>query len=189
VKILLIGAGGHARNIIELLAAAGHSLVGYVDPNACDWIGLPHWQHERDADALPGDVGVTLGIGGVTPQELKRRLDLLHGYSDRGRAAPALIHPGAMVSQSADIAEGAQIMAGAVVQANSRIGRGAIVNTGAIVEHDAILGDGVHLAPGAIALGAVKIGSFSMIGAGSVVLPGAAVPENWLVKASTRFPK
>ena len=42
MKILLIGAGGHARNVVEMLSTGGHELVGYVDPNACAWIQNPH---------------------------------------------------------------------------------------------------------------------------------------------------
>lgn len=189
MRILLIGAGGHARNILELLAAAEHAVIGYVDPNACSWIDRPHWQYESEADSLPEDVGVALGIGGVKPEELKRRDELLQRFRDRGRAAPVLIHPLAIVSKSAVIGEGAQIMAGAVLQANCRIGQSAIVNTGAIVEHDAAIADGVHVAPGSIALGAANVGAYSMIGAGAVILPGATVPESTLVKAGTRFPK
>jgi sugar O-acyltransferase (sialic acid O-acetyltransferase NeuD family) len=189
VKILLIGAGGHARNVREMLAAAEHALIGYVDPNTHSWIDRPHWRRESETDSLPEDIGVALGIGGVKPEELKRRLELLQRFRDRGRSAPALVHPLAIVSKSAVIGEGAQIMAGTVLQANCRIGQGAIVNTGAIIEHDAAIADGVHVAPGAIVLGAVDIGVCSMIGAGSVILPGATVPKYTLVKASTRFPE
>ena len=188
MKILLIGAGGHARNIIEMLSAAGHELVGYVDPNPCAWIEVQRWERESDTDALPADVGIVLGIGGVTPDELRKRGALLRRYLDRGRAAPPIVHPQAVVSRTASLGQGCEIMAGVVLQAACTIGEGAIVNALAFIEHDAIVGTGTHIAPGATVLGAVKVGAFAMIGAGAVVLPGASVPEGMLVRAATRYP-
>ncbi len=189
MKLILVGAGGHARNVIEMLPAAGHELIGYVDPNPCAWINRPHWKHESETKSLPKDVGVVLGIGGVTPDQLKKRMQLLNSYRGLGRAAPAIVHPQAIVSKSAVVGEGSHVMAGVVLQANSKIGAGVIVNTGAIVEHDAQVEDGVHVAPGAIVLGAVSVGACTMVGAGSVVVQSTKVPGATLIKAGTRFPE
>ena len=189
MKLILVGAGGHARNIVEMLASAGHELIGYVDPMPCSWIGLTHWRHDSETRSLPREVGIVLGIGGVTPDQLGKRMQLLQQYRDVGRAAPAVVHPQAIVSKYATVGEGTHVMAGAVVQANARIGAGAIVNTGAIVEHDARVDDGVHVAPGAIVLGAVSVGACSMVGAGSVIIQSSKVPAATLIKAGTRFPE
>ncbi len=189
MKLILIGAGGHARNVIEMLSPAGHELIGYVDPNPCAWIDRPHWKYESDTGSIPLDVGVVLGIGGVTPDQLKRRMEILRRYREDGRAAPCIVHPQAIVSKTAALGDGAQIMAGSMLQANCTIGHGAIVNTGAIVEHDAQIEEGVHVAPGAIVLGAVSVGAYAMVGAGSIVLQGASVPAATLVKAGSRFPQ
>jgi len=171
-----------------MLSAAGHELVGYVDPNPCEWIDARRWERESDTDSLPSDVGIALGIGGVTPDELRKRCELLWRYLGLGRAAPPIVHPRAVVSKTASLGQGCEIMAGAVIQAASTIGEGVIVNTGAIIEHGTTVGMGTHIAPGTIILGAVKVGAFAMIGAGAVVLPGACISEGALVRAATRFP-
>jgi sugar O-acyltransferase (sialic acid O-acetyltransferase NeuD family) len=188
MKIVLIGAGGHARNVVDMLTVLGHQLVGYVDARPTDWLSVPHYVCEADVDATDSSVGVSLGMGGVASIELHKRVSLLDRYQDRGRAAPPLAHPEAYISRSVTLGDGCQVMAGAMIQASSKIGRGAIVNTGVIVEHESHVGNGAHVAPGAILLGNVKIGDFAMVGAGAVVLPGATVPDGALIKAGTRFP-
>lgn len=183
MKLLLIGAGGHARVVHDALAASGFALFGYVDPRPSPWLDAPRHADDAAAAAVPADIGVALGLGGIAPKQLARRLALLRRYMARGRAAPAIVHPRAIVSDRAVIGHGVQIMAGAIVQAGASLGDGVIVNTGAMVEHDSTVGAGAHVAPGAIVLGGVRIGAGAMIGAGAVVLPGAAVRDGELVPA------
>lgn len=93
-----------------------------------------------------------------------------------------LIHPGAIVSPSAEIGVGSVIMAGAVIQAGARIGKHCIVNTAATVDHDCVLGDFVHIAPGAHLCGAVNIGSGALVGVGIGIEPGVIIPAWCVVK-------
>lgn len=186
--LVLVGAGGHARALVEALAAGGVAVSAYVDRAACAW--LPGAQRFESDDASEGHRadGFVIGIGAVNPDGLERRLDLFRRYAARGWKAPAVVHSAAIVSSSAALGEGCHILAAAVVQPGAAIGAAAIVNTGAIVEHDSMLGEGAHVAPGAIVLGGVRIGACTMIGAGAVVLPGASVPDRMLVPANTRYP-
>jgi acyl-[acyl carrier protein]--UDP-N-acetylglucosamine O-acyltransferase len=171
--------------VVEAQALAGAQLAGYIDPNPCDWLDGPRMD---DAALEPGQA-VVLGIGGIDPDQLARRLDLLGRYRGAGMAAPAVVHPAAWVSADARLEAGAIVLARAVVQPAAVIGCGAIVNTGAIVEHDSSIGDGSHVAPGAVVLGDCTVGAGCMIGAGAVVLPAATVPAATLVKAITRYPQ
>lgn len=189
MRLLLIGAGGHAQNVYESLTGAGHELAGYVDPRPCHWLHVPRWADDAAADAAAPEAGIALGIGGVVPAQLTARLALLDRYRARNRAAPAIAHPCATISPRAELGAGALAMAGAVVQPGCRIARGALINTGAVVEHDSDVGEGAHVAPGAVVLGLVRIGACAMVGAGAVILPGAAVPPGTLVKSGTVFPK
>jgi sugar O-acyltransferase (sialic acid O-acetyltransferase NeuD family) len=189
MRLLLVGAGGHARNVFESLIGAGHELAGYVDPRPCAWLPPPRWAGDAEAEGALPDAGIAMGIGGVTPAQLETRLALLDRYCKKGRIAPPIGHPRAVVSPGAEFGAGALIMAGAVVQAGCRIGRGALINTGAVVEHDSVVGEGAHVAPGAIVLGVVEIGPCAMVGAGAVILPGAQVPRATLVKAGCVYPE
>jgi sugar O-acyltransferase (sialic acid O-acetyltransferase NeuD family) len=185
MKCLLIGAGGHAKAIVEALNDRGSQIAGYVDPIASKWLGAPRLDEECGPSSISA---VVLGIGGVDPDGLVQRYTLLQSYIQRGFSAITVIHPAAFVSASATICQGAVILAGAIVQPNAKIGAGCIVNSGAIVEHDSCVDIGSHVAPGAVVLGNCTVGCFTMIGAGAVILPGASVPDYSLVPAATRFP-
>lgn len=186
--LVLVGAGGHARALVEALATLGMTLSAYVDRAECAWLPSLRRYDSDDASQDHDADGFVLGIGAVNPEGLARRLDLFRRYAARGWMAPAVVHPSAIVSGSARLGEGSHILAAAVVQPGAAIGAAAIVNTGAIIEHDSALGEGTHVAPGAIVLGGVRVGACAMIGAGAVVLQGASVPDRTLVPANTRYP-
>lgn len=98
------------------------------------------------------------------------------------------IHPSAVLSKSAQILEGSMVLGGVVVNAGSWIGRHVILNTGCTVDHHNVVNDFAHIAPGVhlggnvtvgagvlVGIGAtvinnIKIGKWSVIGAGSVVV-------------------
>jgi sugar O-acyltransferase (sialic acid O-acetyltransferase NeuD family) len=184
MRLLLVGAGGHARVVADTAGCCGHEIVAYAAPEQSVWLDGPR---VADSDAKPEDYdGFLLGIGGVIGEALVARWQIYAGYLDRGFTAVSLIHPRAVVSEVATIAPGAMVLPGAMLNAGAQIGEAAIVNTGAIVEHDARIGSGAHVAPGAIVLGGAQVGNSAMVGAGSVVLPGTEVVAEALVGALTR---
>ncbi len=180
---LLIGAGGHAKAVVEAATASLGELTAYIDPNPADWLAAA--QIRSDIDVKASTLPVIIGVGGVSVTQLLKRLALLDGYIGRGHNAPIIVHPQAYVSRLARLKAGSIILAGAVIQPGAEVGRGAIINTHAVVEHDSAIGDGAHVAPGAIVLGACHIGRCAMVGAGAVVLPGAVVADEMLVPALT----
>ena len=186
--VFLVGAGGHAKAIVDALNAQGIVIDAYVDPQPVSWLAARRFDDDETALADAAMRPIVFGLGGASPDTLSRRLALFERYRTAGCPALVVVHPGAQVSSSAQIGDGAIILAGAVVQPDAVIESGAIVNTGAIVEHDSRLGAGSHLAPGAILLGAASVGRCAMIGAGAVVLPDSRVPDGALVAAATRFP-
>ena len=95
-----------------------------------------------------------------------------------------LIHPSAIVSDSATIGEGSIIMAGAIIQPKASIGKHCIVNSGATLDHHCILGDYAHIAPGAHLCGAVHVGEGTLVGVGVGIAPQTTVPAWSIVKAA-----
>jgi UDP-perosamine 4-acetyltransferase len=185
VKVVLVGAGGHAKAVVEALLSNGDSVVAYVDPRPCTWLSAEHFQ--RDDEFSDRDVAAIIGVGGVTPGQLSRRLELAEAWKRRGFSLPTVVHPSAIVSQSARIEEGAQILTGAIVQPDVSVGSVSIVNAGAILIHDSSVGAGTHVGPGAVVLGGGKVGECCMVGSGAVVLPAGSVPDRRVVAAVTRW--
>jgi sugar O-acyltransferase (sialic acid O-acetyltransferase NeuD family) len=181
---LLIGAGGHAKAVVEAGRASFGDPTAYVDPNPADWLAVA--QIRSDLDVKESNLPVIIGVGGVCTAELVKRLELLDEYLARGHFAPVVVHPYAYVSHSARLESGTIVLAGAIIQPAVAIGRGVIVNTRAVIEHDSTIGDGAHVAPGAVVLGGCRVGRCAMIGANAVVLPGTSVADEALVPAMTR---
>jgi sugar O-acyltransferase (sialic acid O-acetyltransferase NeuD family) len=189
-EYLLVGSGGHAAGVREILLNAENTIAASVDPieppNAC---GM-HFLSDDDAikyfECRHRPV-LGVGIGGVRPDSLEKRLSILQKYLSAGFDAPPIIHKRACISPSAKLGQGVVVLAGAIVNANAVVETGAILNTGSISEHDAIIGAGTHVAPGAIILGSAVVGSCAMIGASSVILPGETVENSDLVRAQTRY--
>lgn len=184
LKLCLIGAGGHAKSVADAVKGSGHHIVAYCDRSSADWLDAIWIRDDADIAALPDDVALVLGIGGVTPMDLRQRSSIFTELKAT-RAAPAIIHARALISETAIIGDGAHIMVGSIINSGASIGDLAIINSGAIVEHDAVIGHGSHVGPGAIILGKAVVEPFAMIGAGAVVLPGHVVKAESVVRAAS----
>lgn len=181
--ILVLGAGGHGKAVLDLLLAHGRwRVAGVLDaaPRVASVLGVPVLGDESLLPALAGE-----GIGAAHPAigHNGQRLAAAERLETAGFALPALVHPAAHLGHGATLADGAVVMARAAVGPEARIGRLVLVNTGAIVEHDCVLEDGAHIAPGAVLTGGVRIGAGAMVGAGAVIRPGVTVGAGAIIGA------
>jgi sugar O-acyltransferase (sialic acid O-acetyltransferase NeuD family) len=188
VSVIGLGAGGHAKVMIEILrAAGGFHIVGLLDSNLkAKGEAVLGVTILGDDSVLPDFVmnGVAhffLGVGSVGDSTIRRRIYEM--AVAQGMQAVRAIHPWSVVSSSAEFGAGITVMAGAIINACSIIGVNVIVNTGAIIEHDCIIGDHSHVATGARLAGAVRVGRMSHIGAGATVRQGIEIGENAVIGA------
>ncbi len=188
MKVVGLGAGGHAKVVIEILRSHGsYELIGLLDPNPelqdRSVLGVPVL---GDDDLLPalkreGIRHFFVGLGSIGDTGPRQRLfELALQYQMK---PVNIIHPQAVISPSAVLGEGVTVMAGAVINACARLGVNVIVNTGAIVEHDCIVGDHVHIATGAQLASTVRVGKGAHIGADATVLQCVHIGESALVGA------
>lgn len=187
MNLILVGAGGHAKAVVEAVYSSDFKLAAYVDPKPSAWLSAVERFDSDDTVENQSADGIVLGLGAVSPEGLEERLALFDRYRTRGWEAPSLRHSSSVVSEDASMQPGSIALAASVVQPGAQIGEAAIVNTSAIVEHDSRIGRGAHVAPGAIVLGACDIGEGAMVGAGAVVLPGSVVPPRTLVPALSKY--
>ena len=184
--VLLLGGGGHARVLLDVLLRLGHRVVGYAALSRDDArIALPYLGCDDELlDQLdPSDFNAVLGIGMTRPEA--HRMRVLVAYEAAGVIFPALVAPGAIVHRDVALGDASVVFDGAVVVTGSQLGRGCIVNTNASVDHDCRLGDNVHVAPGATVCGGVTIGAHCLIGAGATLVHGIEVCSGVLIGAGT----
>lgn len=188
VRVVGLGAGGHAAVLIEALrAAGGYDIVGLTDPRSELWgtslLGVPvlggddELQRQYDRSVSHAFIGV----GGASDTGPRRRLHELaqaHGFE-----LASIVHPTAVVSPSARVGAGATLLPNAVVNAQAQLGENVLVNTGAIIEHDCRIGDHVHVATGARLASGVVVGAGAHVGAGSTVLEGRSIGSGAVVGA------
>jgi sugar O-acyltransferase (sialic acid O-acetyltransferase NeuD family) len=182
-RIVILGAGGHARVLIDLVREGYRDrvIVGTVDDNPsaeADCLGVPLIGASDQLPRLRAD-GIEealLGVGAVTNNGL--RAQLYRRLGDAGFHVPTLIHPRAAVEPSTRMLSGCQIFAGAIVGSNAALGENVIVNSGAVVSHDCVIGSHAHITPGAILAGGVSVGEMSVIGMGVTVYLGVRIGAN-----------
>jgi len=173
--IFIYGASGHGKVVADIIRCSGHTLVGWIDdkPSADTLL----WDQFR---SLHPDGTIALGIGENTARE-----SIAKKVGEAGYSLATLIHPSAVISDSAIIKEGSVIMPLAVVNADAHIGEGCIVNSGAIVEHDCVLENYVHLSPNATLAGGVQIKNRTHVGMGALILQNITVGAGSIVAAGS----
>jgi sugar O-acyltransferase (sialic acid O-acetyltransferase NeuD family) len=173
------------RDLIEMLSAAEDlEALCVVDdglPAGERVLGVPVAGGRGTLAALAA-AGLGRAVNGIGAIGRPRaRMEIHRMLEDHGLALPVLVHPGALVSPSAGVGDGAQVHAGAVVSSRAEVGRGVIVNSGAIVSHDCRVADHVHLAPGSVLAGDVHVGEGALVGMGATVALGLAIGARALV--------
>ncbi len=192
MELVIIGAGGHGKVVLDIVRAAGrYEPVAFLDADPAV------------AGASVGGVPVLGGPVNLLPR-LRQQERVRHaivaigdnrarlGYAQLLRAhgfEPVnAVHPTAFVSPTATLGLNVVVAPNASIITDARIGDSAIVNTAAVVDHECEFAAGVHVGPGARLAGRVRvatgafvglganviqcrsIGRFAMVGAGAVVL-------------------
>ncbi len=167
--VIVVGAGGHSKNVVAGLQALSLPIAGIVDDD----------QSRLDTRVLgvavigtvnPGTVGGYRGVLAVGSNAERRRLASLLDCE-----WVTVLHPRAFVDNSAKIGSGTVVMAGAVIQPDVVIGKHAIIGVGATVSHDCVIGDFAHIAPGVNLAGGVVVAEGGFIGVGAAVIPGVRI--------------
>lgn len=182
--LIVFGSGGHARVVVEAVRAgtpgrplvilddspeaASRSVLGVAASGTREWLG----------SNLP-EAPVALGIG-----DNHARAELLDWLVGQGRAVETVIHPSAIVGETAKIGAGAFLAAGSII-AGACIGRAAIINTAASVDHDCNIGKAAHIGPGVRLCGNVRVGARTLVGVGSAVRPGITIGADVTVGAGS----
>lgn len=189
LPVILLGAGGHAKVVLDLLQALDRQILGICDPTlaaqgAKAWRGLPVLGDDHAVEQYaPADIELANGTGSLPGSRLRRRLHAQ--FTRQGYRFALLVHPSAIVGSGVELGQGVQIMAGVIVQADTYIGDDVILNTGACIDHDCKIGHHVHVAPGAVLSGGIKLGNSCHIGAGATLLQGIRIGSEAVIGAGT----
>lgn len=174
MKYAIVGAGGHALEMTEVLLSLGEH------PNAIDYFveeafldsafkfgaqSLGNLKKETDK------YQVVIAIGDASSRE--------QISNDLGSVKyPTIVHPSAVIGSSAAFGIGCQIAQFACFTSNVIVGDFCIVNTHAGVSHECVIGNFVNLSPRSALMGHVRIGNHVTIGPGAIVLAKVEVCDH-----------
>ena len=171
-KILIVGAGGHARSCIDVIEKEGRfSICGLVDaslPKDSEVMGYPILGDDKILEALKNVIpNALIGVGQIkTP---KIRISIYDRLMKLGYNLPTIISPLAYIASKVALGEGNIIMHHAFINVNTKIGKCCIINSKALIEHDSIIGDFCHLSTASVVNGNCLLGDRRFIGSNMVL--------------------
>lgn len=184
-KLVIIGAGGFSQDVLDILDAcncmkAQFEILGYIveskygEPGTeinglpilgdFDWFGS--YQHKVCAISTVGAPEV--------------RFHLVKRSKEWGVPFCNLMHPTAILTRQLSVGVDVVLAAGCIIAFNTRIGNHVHVNLDCTIGHDAILEDFVTLAPGVHVSGNVTVGMGAQIGTGANIIEKVRIGE-WSV--------
>ena len=181
-KVVIIGAGGHAKVIADIIEKSKDIVLGFLDDNIetgkkiiCQYKVLGKIEDCLQIERQDNDVEFIIAIGNNSI-----RKQIANKYKVKYYTA---IHPSAQIGLEVNIQKGTAVMANACINTSAKIGKHCIINTGAIIEHDNEIKDYVHISPNASLAGTVKVGENTHIGIGAVVKNNIDICSNAIIGA------
>jgi len=185
-KIVLIGAGGHAKSCIDVIESEKKfKVVGFVNSKIVNIFNYKTIGGDQDLKKILNTTTkyAHIAVGQIKNKNLR---ELLHAELKQiGFKLPVIISPTSYVSKHTEIKEGSIIMHNVVVNASAKIGKNCIINTNSLVEHDSIIKDNSHIATNAVINGNCIIGKNCFVGSGSIIKENTVIKDNSFIKANS----
>jgi sugar O-acyltransferase (sialic acid O-acetyltransferase NeuD family) len=185
MKIIIVGAGGQGRVVLDIIRAAGqHEAVGWVDASPAragtKVEGLPVF---GPVNVLPKLRQQKLGAAIVAIGDCRPRQRYAQVLREQGFTLVNAIHPTAHVSPTATLGTNIVIAPNVSVCTDAVIGDSVILNTGCVIDHECQIDEAVHVCPGANLAGRVRVGQGAWIGIGSTIIQCVQIGEHAVVGA------
>lgn len=175
-KLLLVGAGGFGRVVLEH-ATAIYDCAFLDDGDATIVDGIPVIGKTAETASFYPEYKRLL----VTIGNNKLRERLYKEAATIGFTFPNIIHPSAYVSPHAHIGSGCVILNNAVVQNNAKCGDGCILNPGVELHHDSTIGSYCLIYTNSVIRSLTSVGNRVWIGSNATVSTSAIIPDDTVI--------
>jgi len=179
-KLIIIGAGGHAKVIIDIFKSMKkYEIVGVTssDTSKKAISGIPILGDDSILNDLfkQGVKNAFVAIG-----DCKLRNKIFDNACKIGFNLVNAISPATNISSTVKIGSGVAIMPGVSINVDSVIEDNVIINTNASIDHDNIIKKSVHIAPGCNLAGNVTVEEGAFLGIGCKVIPKIII-KKWAI--------
>lgn len=175
-KIIIIGAGGHARMIATSILKNKNMELAYFISD-----------YKKTKNETIFNIPV-VSINNIKNKDLyyyivgignnKERKNIYNNLKKERKKLISIIDNTAIININVSIKKGCFIAPGVIINTGTVIKKNTIINTGSIIEHDCQIGKNCHLAPGIKMAGYVKVGNCSFIGIGSSIKDKISIGNN-----------
>lgn len=183
-KLIIIGAGGYAKSVLDSIDYFNYSIAGFIDEfaNKKEHLGYPVLCNKLEKLYDKQSYFFFISIGNN-----KKRKQWYDKLKVENLRLINVVDKTAIVSAHAVIGEGCFIGKLAVINSNAVVGNNCIINSKALVEHgckvenhvnlstnsvingDVCIGEGSFVGSNSVTIGQIEIGKWSTVGAGAVV--------------------
>lgn len=175
-NLVIVGAGGHTRTLLNILHLNGFNIKCIYDENLKDKnekiLNIP----VKLISSITSNAKVIISKGDV--------IDKIN-YSKQWKNQlfkENLIHPNALI-ETLYIGWRNQISANVYATPTSNIGNDNVIYSGSIIEHESTIGNYNILTVNVSVCGRVSIADNCYIGAGAVILPNVSICSNVTIGA------
>lgn len=191
-ELFALGIGHSTPLFIEIAEAAGWRIAGLYHYNdertgqmdhGFEILGSFTDLYQKDLSGM--NFLLTMG-------DMKIRKQVSDNLIVRGGVIPSVIHPSALISRFASIAEqGVVIGANVELQNDVIVNENTVIRSDALVCHNTIIGRNVFIGPKALVGAFITIDDFAFVGQASVLVSGKAehIGRNSLVGAGSLVTK
>lgn len=185
-KIVVIGGGGHAKVIIDIIERERkYQIAGVVDDGKEKGTEIFGYKVIGQSDKLADlmQEGINSGIIAIGDNWTRSKVANKVLENTPEFQFVNAIHPMASIGRGTTLGQGNVVMANVAINSDTKIGNHCILNTKCSVDHDCNLEDYVSIAPGATLGGNCQVGKFSAISLGANVIHGRNIGEQTIVGA------
>ncbi len=186
-NLILIGSGGHAKLVIDILEETNTcNIIGVTSNDLKKGESFQGYAVLGNDEVLPeyrknGIRYAAMGLGGYRDNTLRQRV--YEKIKSLGYAFLNVIHPSAIISKTAKLGEGVVVFPGVILNTEVIIGNNSIIATGSTIDHETVIGNHVLVSAG-VTIGAnTVIGDNVLLALGSKVISGLTIKSNVLIAA------
>ena len=179
-NLILIGAGGYAKSVIDSLKLDKYEIIGFID----DIKTGKHLGYNILGNSLNNYNSQNYCFF-VCIGDNEKRTIWYNKIIEKGLEVINIIDKSAIVSKNIRIGKGIFIGKLAIVNSDVTLGNNIIINTKALLEHGTSVGDNSNVSTNAAVNGDTKIGKGCFIGSSSVLNGQLTIGDGAMIGSGT----